>query len=131
MIPRILPLIESHSQIPIGGIGTIPVMANTLMSPLSAYIFFTLIIIAVMWFVILRGEWGVGKKSDSVTGCVQSKPHMDLQVPQLPRSPVHKFHRQNLIGRTWLPKELLHVSRNTRDFSELLFFISQLLQKTT
>ncbi|CAG8645904.1 10609_t:CDS:2, partial [Paraglomus brasilianum] len=30
-------LIESHSQIPIGGIGAIPVVASSLMSPLSAY----------------------------------------------------------------------------------------------
>src|SRR5205085_8693435 len=34
-------LIESHSQIPIGGIGAIPVIASSLMSPLSAYIFLT------------------------------------------------------------------------------------------
>src|SRR6185312_4177891 len=44
-------LIESNSQIPIGGIGSIPIVASTLMSPLSAYIFLTLLIIAVVWFV--------------------------------------------------------------------------------
>ena len=56
-------LIESHSRISMGGVETIPVMASTLMSPLSAYIFLTLLIIAVMWFVILRRTWNIGKKS--------------------------------------------------------------------
>ena len=54
-------LIESHSQIPIRGIGAIPVVASSLMSPLSAYIFLTLLI---MWFVILRRTWGLDRKSD-------------------------------------------------------------------
>ena len=62
-------LIESHSQmrpslealpLPIGGIGTIPIVASTLMSPLSAYMLLTLLIIAVMWFVILRRTWNIG-----------------------------------------------------------------------
>jgi hypothetical protein len=60
-------LIESHSQIligGIGGIGAIPVMTSTLMSPLSAYIFLTLLIIAVMWFVILRHSWGFERKNE-------------------------------------------------------------------
>ena len=65
-------LIESNSQIPIRGIGAmrpslealpLPAVANTLMSPLSAYIFLTLLIIAVMWFVILRRTWRLGRKS--------------------------------------------------------------------
>jgi len=55
-------LIESNSQIPIGGIGTIPIVASTLMSPLSAYIFLVLLIIAVMWFV--RHTWGFERKSE-------------------------------------------------------------------
>src|SRR6185312_12195264 len=54
-------LIESNSQIPIGGIGSIPIVASTLMSPLSAYIFLTLLIIAVVWFVVLRRTWNIGK----------------------------------------------------------------------
>ncbi|CAH1768416.1 9215_t:CDS:2, partial [Entrophospora sp. SA101] len=55
-------LIESNSQIPIGGIGTIPIVASALMSPLSAYMLLTLLIIAVMWFVVLRRTWDIGKK---------------------------------------------------------------------
>ncbi|CAH1770943.1 6379_t:CDS:2, partial [Entrophospora sp. SA101] len=60
-------LIESNSQMahsaeslipPIGGIGAIPIVASTLMSPLSAYIFLILLIIVVMWFMILRRTWG-------------------------------------------------------------------------
>ncbi|CAG8494573.1 845_t:CDS:2 [Funneliformis mosseae] len=56
-------LIKSNSQmrpgpealpLPIGGIGTIPIVTSTLMLPLSAYMLLTLLIIAVMWFVILR-----------------------------------------------------------------------------
>ncbi|RIB24161.1 hypothetical protein C2G38_2169225 [Gigaspora rosea] len=54
-------LIESNPQIPIR---VVPVVASTLMSPLSAYIFLTLLIIAVMWFVILRHTWGLERKSD-------------------------------------------------------------------
>jgi len=65
-------LIESNSQMthsaeslipPIGGIGTIPIVASTLMSPLSAYISLNLLIIAVMWFVILRRTWKLRRKS--------------------------------------------------------------------
>src|SRR6185312_9125170 len=52
-------LIEPHSQIPIGGIGAIPTVASTLMSPLSAYIFLALLIIAVVWFV--RRTWNIGR----------------------------------------------------------------------
>ncbi|RIB03265.1 hypothetical protein C2G38_801117 [Gigaspora rosea] len=66
-------LIESNYQMrpglealprPIGGIGTIPNIASTLVSPLSAYIFLILLIIAVMWFVVFRREWGLGRKSE-------------------------------------------------------------------
>ena len=62
-------LIESNSQIKhslealpllIGGIGTIPVVSSTLISPLLAYIFLTLLIIAVIWFVVLRHIWNIG-----------------------------------------------------------------------
>ncbi|RHZ84712.1 hypothetical protein Glove_78g205 [Diversispora epigaea] len=65
-------LIESHPQIPIEGIGAmrsslealpLPIMASSLMSPLSAYMLLTLLIIAVIWFVILRRELDIGKKS--------------------------------------------------------------------
>ncbi|CAG8642372.1 5903_t:CDS:1 [Paraglomus brasilianum] len=68
-------LIESNSQmrpspealpLPIGGIGAIPVMTSTLMSPLSAYIFLTLLIIAVMWFVVLRRTWNIGRLEESL-----------------------------------------------------------------
>ncbi|RIB07775.1 hypothetical protein C2G38_2045714 [Gigaspora rosea] len=67
--------IKSNSQmrpslealpLPIGGIEKIPIVTSTLMSPLSAYIFLTLLIIAVMWFVILRRTWNIGKKSDQL-----------------------------------------------------------------
>ncbi|RIB28850.1 hypothetical protein C2G38_2156805 [Gigaspora rosea] len=54
-------LIESHSQIPIGEIGAIPAMASTLMSPLSAYRLLALLIIAVVWFVVLRCTWNIGR----------------------------------------------------------------------
>src|SRR6266511_1498252 len=66
-------LIESHSQmrpslealpLPIEGIGAVPVMTSTLMSPLSAYICLILLIIAVMWFVVLRRTWDIGKKGE-------------------------------------------------------------------
>ncbi|CAG8586598.1 7401_t:CDS:2 [Cetraspora pellucida] len=40
----------------------LPAVASTLMSPLSAYIFLILLIIAVMWFV--RRTWGLERKSD-------------------------------------------------------------------
>ncbi|RHZ69871.1 hypothetical protein Glove_277g21 [Diversispora epigaea] len=42
---------------------SLPIMASSLMSPLSAYMLLTLLIIAVIWFVILRREFGIGKKS--------------------------------------------------------------------
>ncbi|CAG8655578.1 7282_t:CDS:1 [Paraglomus brasilianum] len=58
--------IKSHPQISVGGIEAIPIVASTLMSPLSAYIFLTLLIIAVMWFVILRRTWGLERKSDQL-----------------------------------------------------------------
>ncbi|CAG8681608.1 6986_t:CDS:1, partial [Paraglomus brasilianum] len=60
-IPNTSSLIESNAQIPIGGIETIPTMTSTLMSPLSAYIFLALLIIAVVWFV--RRTWGFERKS--------------------------------------------------------------------
>ncbi|RHZ47831.1 hypothetical protein Glove_566g68 [Diversispora epigaea] len=47
-------LIKSNSQIPIGGIEAIPIMASTFMSPLSAYMLLTLLIIMIIWFVVLR-----------------------------------------------------------------------------
>jgi len=67
-------LIESHPGLEalhlpigeIGEIGAIPVMTSTLMSPLSAYIFLVLLIIVVMWFVVLRRTWNIGKKSDQL-----------------------------------------------------------------
>ncbi|RIB01988.1 hypothetical protein C2G38_2229119 [Gigaspora rosea] len=51
-------------KIPIEGIEAIPIALSTLMSSLSAYIFLTLLIIAVMWFIILRRTWNMGKKSN-------------------------------------------------------------------
>ncbi|CAJ0824224.1 828_t:CDS:2, partial [Entrophospora sp. SA101] len=59
-------LIESHPQISVGGIEAIPAVARTLMSPLSAYIFLILLIIAVMWFVVLRRTWGLKRKSEQM-----------------------------------------------------------------
>ncbi|CAJ0911886.1 14055_t:CDS:2, partial [Entrophospora sp. SA101] len=56
-------LIESNTQMgpspealspPIGGIGTIPIVARTLMSQLSAYICLILLIIAVIWFLLYK-----------------------------------------------------------------------------
>ncbi|CAG8677265.1 10610_t:CDS:1, partial [Paraglomus brasilianum] len=64
-------LIEPHSQIPIGGIGAIPTVASTLMSPLSAYIFLALLIIAVVWFV--RHTWGFERKSERLPGYVDRR----------------------------------------------------------
>ncbi|RHZ71458.1 hypothetical protein Glove_258g67 [Diversispora epigaea] len=70
-------LIESHPQIPIEEIGAIrsslealplPIMASSLMSPLSAYMLLTLLIIAVIWFVVLRRELSIGKKSNQLRG---------------------------------------------------------------
>ncbi|RHZ88117.1 hypothetical protein Glove_26g304 [Diversispora epigaea] len=57
---------KSHPQISVGGIEAIPIVASSLMSPLSAYMFFTLLIIAMMWFVILRRTWGLGRSSDQL-----------------------------------------------------------------
>ena len=37
----------------------LPAVANTLMSPLSVYIFLALLIIAVVWFV--RCTWNIGR----------------------------------------------------------------------
>ncbi|CAH1766051.1 13701_t:CDS:1 [Entrophospora sp. SA101] len=55
-------LIRSHPQISMGGVEAIPVMASTLMSPLSAYIFLILLIITVMWFV--RRTWNIGRLNE-------------------------------------------------------------------
>ncbi|CAJ0835992.1 16917_t:CDS:2, partial [Entrophospora sp. SA101] len=57
-------LIESHPQISVGGIEAIPAVARTLMSPLSAYICLILLIIAVIWFVVLRRTWGLERKNE-------------------------------------------------------------------
>ncbi|CAH1768246.1 1347_t:CDS:1 [Entrophospora sp. SA101] len=57
-------LIRSHPQILMGGVEAIPVMASTLMSLLSAYMLLALLIIAVMWFVVLRRTWGLKRKSE-------------------------------------------------------------------
>jgi hypothetical protein len=54
--------INSDPQISVGGIEAIPIVASTLVSPLSAYMLLILII-AVIWFVVFRREWGIGKKS--------------------------------------------------------------------
>nr|CAG8652282.1 7493_t:CDS:1 [Entrophospora candida] len=59
-------LIELHPQISVGGIEAIPAVARTLMSPLSAYICLILLIIAVMWFVVLRHTWGLERKSEQL-----------------------------------------------------------------
>ncbi|RIB24798.1 hypothetical protein C2G38_2167554 [Gigaspora rosea] len=42
-------------------IEAIPMVSSTLISPLSAYIFLTLLIIAIMWFIILRSSWNMGR----------------------------------------------------------------------
>ena len=61
---------EVMPQIPIGAMRpslealSLPVMTSTLMSPLLAYIFLILLIIAVMWFMVLRRTWGFERKSD-------------------------------------------------------------------
>ncbi|CAG8679359.1 2001_t:CDS:1, partial [Paraglomus brasilianum] len=62
--PHMSSLIESNSQMgPSLEALPLPAVASTLMSPLSAYIFLALLIIAVI--VILRREWGFErKKSD-------------------------------------------------------------------
>ncbi|RHZ81450.1 hypothetical protein Glove_120g10 [Diversispora epigaea] len=60
--------INSDPQISVGGIEAIPIVASTLamsaplMSPLSTYILFIILIIAVIWFVVLRRELSIGKK---------------------------------------------------------------------
>ncbi|RIB20010.1 hypothetical protein C2G38_2035592 [Gigaspora rosea] len=51
--PQMRPSLEALT-LSIGGIGAIPVVASSLMSPLLEYIFLILLIIAVIWFVILR-----------------------------------------------------------------------------
>src|SRR5207245_4212716 len=56
-------LIKLNSQILIG---MIPIVASTLMSLLSEYIFLTLLIIAIMWFIILRHTWEFKRKSDQL-----------------------------------------------------------------
>jgi hypothetical protein len=55
--------INSDPQISVGGIEAIPIVASTLMSSLSAYMLLILII-GVIWFVVFRREWGIGKKSE-------------------------------------------------------------------
>ncbi|RHZ85483.1 hypothetical protein Glove_65g139 [Diversispora epigaea] len=55
--------INSDPQISVGGIEAIPIVTSTLMSSLFAYILFIILIIAVIWFVVLRCEWGISKKS--------------------------------------------------------------------
>ncbi|CAG8672550.1 9950_t:CDS:1, partial [Paraglomus brasilianum] len=73
-------LIESHSQIPIEEIGAIPAVASTLMSPLSAYILLALLIIAVMWFVVLRCTWNIGRLFEP--GFEESPRYASAIVPQ-------------------------------------------------
>ena len=61
------PLIESNTQMGPGPEALpLPAVASTLMSPLSAYIFLILLIIAVMWFVVLRRTWGLKRKSEQM-----------------------------------------------------------------
>ncbi|CAJ0885473.1 17596_t:CDS:1, partial [Entrophospora sp. SA101] len=56
-------LIESNTQMGPGPEALpLSAVASTLMSPLSAYIFLILLIIAVMWFMVLRRTWDIGKK---------------------------------------------------------------------
>ncbi|RHZ58287.1 hypothetical protein Glove_374g29 [Diversispora epigaea] len=59
---------KSYSQISVGGIEAILIVASTLMLSLSVYIFLTLLIIAVIWFVILRHTLGMCRKSDQLHG---------------------------------------------------------------
>src|SRR6185312_10124904 len=73
-------LIESHSQIPIGGTGAIPAVASTLMSPLSANILLALLIIAVIWFVVLRCTWNIGRLFEP--GFEESPRYASAIVPQ-------------------------------------------------
>ncbi|CAH1768758.1 14749_t:CDS:2, partial [Entrophospora sp. SA101] len=94
-------LIESHSQILIGGIEVIevmrpslealplPVMASTLMSPLLAYIFLTLLIIAVMWFVILRCACRVCIHGYHPS--MRPAQHMQLVIPDVIRNKCTEF----------------------------------------
>ncbi|RHZ88815.1 hypothetical protein Glove_21g3 [Diversispora epigaea] len=60
--------INSDSQISVGGIEAIPIVASGLMLPLSAYILLILLFIAIIWFVILRRELSIGKKSNQLRG---------------------------------------------------------------
>ncbi|RIB08843.1 hypothetical protein C2G38_2210557 [Gigaspora rosea] len=58
-------LIKSNSQMRPGPEALpLAAMASTLMSPLSAYIFLILLIIADMWFIILRRTWGFERKGN-------------------------------------------------------------------
>ena len=60
-------LIESNSQMRPGPEALpLPAVASTLMSPLLAYIFYTLLIIAVVWFVVLRRGLSISKKNDQL-----------------------------------------------------------------
>ena len=59
--------IKSHPQISIGGKEAIPIVASTLMSPLSACLLFVLLIIAFIWFIVKRA-WAVEKKSEQLHG---------------------------------------------------------------
>ncbi|RHZ43641.1 hypothetical protein Glove_938g6 [Diversispora epigaea] len=52
--------INSDPQISVGGIEAIPIVTSSLVSPLSAYMLLILII-AVIWFVVFRREWGIGR----------------------------------------------------------------------
>nr|CAG8648350.1 660_t:CDS:1 [Entrophospora candida] len=55
-------LVESNAQMrPSLEALPLPIVASTLMSPLSAYICLILLIIAVMWFVVLRRTWNINK----------------------------------------------------------------------
>jgi len=58
--PHISSLIKSNAQMrPSLEALPLPAVASTLMSPLSAYIFLALLIIAVVWFV--RRTWNIGR----------------------------------------------------------------------
>ncbi|CAJ0914394.1 5609_t:CDS:2, partial [Entrophospora sp. SA101] len=58
-------LIESNTQMGPGPEALpLSAVASTLMSPLSAYICLILLIIAVIWFVVLRRTWGLERKNE-------------------------------------------------------------------
>ena len=58
--PHMSSLIKSNAQMrPSLEAFPLPAVASTLMSPLSAYIFLALLIIAVVWFV--RRTWNIGR----------------------------------------------------------------------